>query len=58
MSDLIKICCDVAAGCKCLETFGYVHRDIAARNILLTTRGPQRVAKIADFGMAKEITYG
>lgn len=58
MTDLVKICKDVSAGCKHLESFGYVHRDIAARNILLTTRGNQRIAKIADFGMAKEITYG
>uniref|UniRef100_A0A1I7TFH7 receptor protein-tyrosine kinase n=1 Tax=Caenorhabditis tropicalis TaxID=1561998 RepID=A0A1I7TFH7_9PELO len=58
MSDLVKVCRDVASGCRCLESYGYVHRDIAARNILLTTRGENRVAKIADFGMAKEITYG
>ncbi|ULT90323.1 hypothetical protein L3Y34_008582 [Caenorhabditis briggsae] len=55
MADLVAVCRDVAAGCECLEGFKYVHRDIAARNILLTTRGPGRVAKIADFGMAKEI---
>ena len=30
-------------------------RDIAARNCLLTTKGPSRVAKIADFGMARDI---
>jgi anaplastic lymphoma kinase len=30
-------------------------RDIAARNCLLTTKGPLRVAKIADFGMARDI---
>ncbi|EGT34578.1 hypothetical protein CAEBREN_28668 [Caenorhabditis brenneri] len=58
MIDLVKICFDVASGCSCLESFGYVHRDIAARNILLTTKGKNRIAKIADFGMAKEITYG
>lgn len=32
-----------------------VNRDIAARNCLLTSRGPGRVVKIADFGMARDI---
>ncbi|KAH8027770.1 hypothetical protein HPB51_009437 [Rhipicephalus microplus] len=31
------------------------NRDIAARNCLLTTKGPGRVVKIADFGMARDI---
>ncbi len=30
-------------------------RDIAARNCLLTCPGPDRVAKIGDFGMARDI---
>lgn len=30
-------------------------RDIAARNCLLTCPGPGRVAKIGDFGMARDI---
>uniref|UniRef100_A0A672IBI1 receptor protein-tyrosine kinase n=1 Tax=Salarias fasciatus TaxID=181472 RepID=A0A672IBI1_SALFA len=32
-----------------------VFRDIAARNCLLTCPGPDRVAKIGDFGMARDI---
>lgn len=35
----------------CLSSF----RDIAARNCLLTCKGPGRVAKIGDFGMARDI---
>ncbi|KAK2143367.1 hypothetical protein LSH36_849g00011 [Paralvinella palmiformis] len=35
------------------QPFGY--EDIAARNCLLTTKGPSRIAKIADFGMARDI---
>lgn len=30
-------------------------RDIAARNCLLTCKGSGRVAKIGDFGMARDI---
>src|SRR5690242_13889786 len=40
--------------CKCFSNF----RDIAARNCLLTTKTggrDQRVVKIADFGMARDI---
>uniref|UniRef100_A0A183GG31 receptor protein-tyrosine kinase n=1 Tax=Heligmosomoides polygyrus TaxID=6339 RepID=A0A183GG31_HELPZ len=33
----------------------YIHRDLAARNCLLTEKGPSRVAKIGDFGMARDI---
>lgn len=38
------------------EVFNVVcFRDIAARNCLLTCPGPDRVAKIGDFGMARDI---
>ena len=33
----------------------YYCRDIAARNCLLTSKGPERVAKIADFGMSRDV---
>jgi len=33
----------------------FLYSDIAARNCLLTCRGAERVAKIADFGMARDI---
>ncbi|XP_062620782.1 uncharacterized protein LOC134282403 [Saccostrea cucullata] len=32
-----------------------IHTDIAARNCLLTNLGPNRVAKLGDFGLAKDI---
>ena len=35
--------------CLCLQC---IHRDIAARNVLLTDH---RVAKICDFGLARDI---
>lgn len=42
----ISICCKHHTMCC---------RDIAARNCLLTSRGPDRIAKIADFGMSRDI---
>lgn len=38
-----------------MEDNHFIHRDIASRNCLLTTKGPGRVVKIADFGMARDI---
>lgn len=55
MLDLVEMALDVARGCAYLETTRFVHRDIAARNCLLTTKGPDRMVKIADFGMARDI---
>ncbi|CAG9816232.1 unnamed protein product [Phaedon cochleariae] len=55
MKDLILISIDVAKGCKYLEDNRFIHRDIAARNCLLTTKGPGRVVKIADFGMSRDV---
>nr|XP_053654657.1 ALK tyrosine kinase receptor-like [Cherax quadricarinatus] len=55
MRDLLTCAMDVAKGCEYLEEKHFIHRDIAARNCLLTTKGPGRVVKIADFGMARDI---
>ncbi|XP_034171879.1 anaplastic lymphoma kinase isoform X1 [Osmia lignaria lignaria] len=55
MLDLIMCGYDVAKGCKYMEEARFIHRDIAARNCLLTCKGPGRIVKIADFGMAKDI---
>ncbi|XP_033102802.1 ALK tyrosine kinase receptor-like [Anneissia japonica] len=57
MLDLLHIAKDVAQGCCYLESKKFIHRDIAARNILLSTHSADRVAKIGDFGMARDI-YG
>ncbi|XP_014673743.1 PREDICTED: ALK tyrosine kinase receptor-like [Priapulus caudatus] len=55
MLDLVKLSLDVAYGCQYLEDNHFIHRDLAARNCLLTTKGTGRNAKIADFGMARDI---
>ncbi|XP_040268205.1 leukocyte tyrosine kinase receptor isoform X2 [Bufo bufo] len=55
MTDLLNMARDIACGCKYLEENHFIHRDIAARNCLLTYSGTGRVAKIGDFGMARDI---
>lgn len=56
MADLVQMSLDVAQGCEYLENNKFVHRDIAARNCLLTSKNPlTRTVKIADFGMARDI---
>ncbi|XP_015194744.2 tyrosine-protein kinase receptor [Lepisosteus oculatus] len=55
MLELLHMARDIAYGCRYLEENHFIHRDIAARNCLLTCTGPGRVAKIGDFGMARDI---
>ncbi|CAL8298935.1 unnamed protein product [Boreogadus saida] len=55
MVDLLNVARDIARGCQYLEENQFIHRDIAARNCLLTCKGLGRVAKIGDFGMARDI---
>ncbi|XP_041668611.1 leukocyte tyrosine kinase receptor isoform X2 [Cheilinus undulatus] len=55
MQELLRMARDIALGCRYLEENHFIHRDIAARNCLLTCPGPDRVAKIGDFGMARDI---
>ncbi|VDM77530.1 unnamed protein product [Strongylus vulgaris] len=47
--------CSTNTRCEELNRQKYIHRDLAARNCLLTERGPNRRAKIGDFGMARDI---
>ncbi|OWA52437.1 ALK tyrosine kinase receptor [Hypsibius exemplaris] len=53
--ELLDIVVDIAKGCQYLEQHHFVHRDIAARNCLLTSLTSPRAAKIADFGMARDV---
>ena len=38
MKDLLMCAMDICKGCEYLEDNHFIHRDIAARNCLLTTR--------------------
>eukprot|EP00042_Codosiga_hollandica_P042409 m.388396 g.388396 ORF g.388396 m.388396 type:complete len:1432 (-) comp56325_c0_seq8:1983-6278(-) len=51
-STMATITGDVAEGLAYLAWRGFVHRDIAARNIMLTA---ECRAKIADFGLSQEL---
>uniref|UniRef100_A0A915IFF4 receptor protein-tyrosine kinase n=1 Tax=Romanomermis culicivorax TaxID=13658 RepID=A0A915IFF4_ROMCU len=56
MYDLLRMALDIAKGYpETLMTSTFNFRDLAARNCLLTTKGEGRIAKIADFGMARDI---
>ncbi|KAI8484083.1 Endothelial cell-specific molecule 1 [Branchiostoma belcheri] len=44
--------CDVACGLSELARLKIVHRDIAARNVVISDR---MVAKIADFGLSRDV---
>lgn len=55
MRDLLQMALDVACGCQYLEENHFIHRDIAARNCLLSSKDLEKTVKIADFGMARDI---
>lgn len=56
LNDKIDICIQVSRGCAYLEKMHFVHRDIAARNCLVSMSNGQRLlVKIGDFGLARDI---
>ncbi|OWF41353.1 Leukocyte tyrosine kinase receptor [Mizuhopecten yessoensis] len=53
--ELLSLANDICQACSYLEAHKFIHRDIASRNCLLTAKTPDRVAKMADFGLARDI---
>ncbi|XP_071965860.1 tyrosine-protein kinase Fyn-like [Antedon mediterranea] len=50
--DLVDMSVQIANGMEFLETHNYVHRNLAARNILV---GENRLCKVADVGLARMV---
>ncbi|XP_025265261.1 proto-oncogene tyrosine-protein kinase ROS-like [Camponotus floridanus] len=56
LQDLLAMCEDVARGCCYLEELRFVHRDLACRNCLVSSRNREnRIIKIGDFGLSRDI---
>eukprot|EP00039_Didymoeca_costata_P024373 m.10120 g.10120 ORF g.10120 m.10120 type:complete len:1037 (-) comp4203_c0_seq2:1459-4569(-) len=52
--ELLGMALDISVGLGYLANHNFVHRDLAARNCLLNH---DKVAKIADFGMSRDIVF-
>lgn len=50
LEDLVRVAIQVCSGMIHLTGLGYVHRDIASRNVMLTAN---LTAKLGDFGLCR-----
>jgi proto-oncogene tyrosine-protein kinase ROS len=57
LQELVQISLDVAQGCRYLEQQRFIHRYIAARNCLVSSKGADRIVKIGNFGLAEDLLY-
>jgi len=56
MGNIIRMARDVAAGMSYIEQRKIVHRDVAARNLLVSGAHPNYIVKVSDFGLSKSVT--
>ncbi|KAI1280687.1 Vascular endothelial growth factor receptor 3 [Halotydeus destructor] len=54
LTDLVKYALDIASGMAFLTSRKLIHRDLACRNVLMST---VRSVKICDFGLSKNCYY-
>lgn len=54
--EIAEVLCGAAAGLNHLHSEGLVHRDVAARNVLLSRVGNKLIAKISDFGLSRNVS--
>lgn len=53
MQTAVRIMCHVLKGLAHAHQNGFVHRDIKPSNILIGQTGAKKIAKLADFGLAR-----
>jgi len=56
--DLIILSIDIAKGMVYIESKNIIHRDLSARNILVSKIDDKYLAKVSDFGMSRQTKKG
>ena len=58
LDEALAIVADIVRGLKAMHSKGFIHRDIKAENILISTEpsASNKTFKIADFGFARSIS--